>query len=57
MFVLIILLLAIISVFDNIMNEKKICGYSSGVERDLAKVDAARSNRVTRFLKEFISKK
>ena len=25
------------------------CGCSSVVERDLAKVDAARSNRVTRF--------
>jgi hypothetical protein len=26
-----------------------VCGYSSVVERNLAKVDVARSNRVTRF--------
>ena len=26
------------------------CGYSSAVERHLAKVNVARSNRVTRFL-------
>ena len=30
-----------------------ISGYSSVVERDLAKVDVARSNRVTRFKKAF----
>ena len=28
-----------------------VSGRSSGVERNLAKVDVARSNRVTRFLK------
>ena len=33
------------------------CEYSSGVERDLAKVDVARSNRVTRFFFIFIKKK
>lgn len=29
--------------------EPSVCGYSSVVERNLAKVDVARSNRVTRF--------
>jgi hypothetical protein len=28
------------------------CGCSSGVERNLAKVDVARSNRVTRYLQK-----
>lgn len=30
-----------------------ICGYSSVVERNLAKVDVARSNRVTRLTSVF----
>ena len=43
--------LVIFLFFGNIsLLRKKVCGYSSVVERDLAKVDAARSNRVTRFL-------
>ena len=43
--------LVIFLFFGNIsLLRKKACGYSSVVERDLAKVDAARSNRVTRFI-------
>lgn len=33
------------------MSQTKRCGYSSVVERHLAKVNVARSNRVTRLLK------
>ena len=48
--------LVIFLVFGNIyLLRKKTCGYSSVVERDLAKVDAARSNRVTR-LNKFLDK-
>jgi hypothetical protein len=30
--------------------DEMVCGYSSGVERNLAKVEVARSNRVTRSI-------
>jgi hypothetical protein len=38
-----------ISDFWHICKASNICGYSSVVERHLAKVNVARSNRVTRF--------
>ena len=55
--------LVIFLFFGNIsLLRKKDCGYSSVVERDLAKVDVARSNRVTRsflfiYLTTLVTKK